>query len=160
MCTGTPRSEFTMHEHFISRPDETAVDINSVMCLFWDLEASSSALYQQMAARETCPVRADGWRRLQNCRLLLGESAANHSVYVSEKLLAECREAIRQGRLDFPVDDDPFYLMTRIMQLKFLQVVLITALRQQASVVAMVDVDKFGTSVAFVTRLVLSSRGH
>ena len=149
-----------MHEHFISRPDETVIDITSVMCLFWDLEASSSALYQQMAARETCPVRADGWRRLQNCRLLLGEGAANHSVYVSEKLLAACREAIRQDRLDFPVDDDPFYVMTRVMQLKFLQVMLITALRQQASLVAMVDVDKFGTSVAFVTRLVLSSRGH
>ncbi len=149
-----------MHEHFISRPVETVIDINSVMCLFWDLEANSNGLYQQMAARETCPVRADGWRRLQNWRLMLGERGANHNVYVSEKLLAASREAIRQGRLDFPVDDDPFYLMTRIMELKFLQVMLITALRQQTSLVAVVDVDKFGSSVAFVTRLVLSSRAR
>ncbi len=110
-----------------------------------------------MAVRETCSVRADAWRRLQNWRLLVGESAANRNVYMSEKLLVACRDAIRQGRLDFPVDDDPFYVMTRIMELKFLQVMLITAVRQQASLVAMVDVDRFGTSVAFVTRLVLSS---
>jgi len=149
-----------MHEHLISRQDETVIDVNSVMCLFWDLEANSSALYQQMAVRETCPVRAEGWRRLQNCRLLLGESPANHTVYMSQQLLEASRKAIRQAQPDSPVADDPFDMMTRIMQLKFLQVMLITSLRQQASVVAMVDVDKFGTSVAFVTRLVLSSRGR
>jgi len=150
-----------MHEHFLSRPDETVIDVHSVMCLFWDIEASSSALYQQIATRENCPVRADGWRRLQNWRLLLGEGPANHNVYVSEKLLRACREeAIRLGQLDPAVNDDPFHLMTRIMQLKFLQVMLITALRQQASLVAMVDVDKFGTSVALVTRLVLSSHAR
>jgi hypothetical protein len=160
MGTRMPEANFMMHEHFISRPDEIVVDINSVMCLFWHLEANSSALYQQMAMRETCRVRADGWRRLQEWRLLVGESQANHSVYVSEKLLAACRDAIRQGWVDFAVDDEPFYVMTRIMELKFLQVMLITALRQQTSLVAMVDVDKFGTSVAFVTRLVLSSRGR
>jgi len=149
-----------MHEQVIPRQDETSVDIHSVMCLFWDLEASSSALYQQMEARETCPVRVEGWRRLQNCRLLLGESRANHTVYVSQQLLAASREAIREGQLNTPVEEDIFGVMTRIMQLKFLQVMLITSLRRQASVVAMVDVDKFGTSVAFVTRLVLSASGR
>lgn len=150
-----------MHRHLLSRPDEALSDIRSVMCLFWDLEASSCTLYQQMAACETCPVRAEGWRRLQNCRLLLGQNpAANHNVYVSQKLLTACREAIREEWLDLSAENDHFSLMSRIMQLKFLQVTLIASLRQQTSLVSMVDVEKFGTSVAFATHLVLSSRGR
>jgi hypothetical protein len=49
--------------------------------------------------------------------------------------------------------------MSRIMQLKFLQVMLIAALQQQTSAAAMIDVKKFDTIVTQVTHLVLSSRG-
>lgn len=149
-----------MHQPLLSRPDEALSDVRSLMCLFWDLEASSCTLYQQMAACEACPVRADAWRKLQNCRLLVGQNPANHDVYVSQKLLADCKEAIRQDSLNLTVEKDRFSLMTRIMQLKFLQVTLVASLRQQTSLILMLDVGKFSTSVALVTHLVLSARGH
>ena len=113
-----------MHQPLLSRLDEVLSDVRSLMCLFWDLEASSCTLYQQMAACEACPVRSDAWR------------------------------------LDLTVEKDRFSLMTRIMQLKFLQVTLVASLRQQTSLVSMLDVGKFGTSVALVTHLVLSARGR
>jgi hypothetical protein len=50
--------------------------------------------------------------------------------------------------------------MATIMQLKFLQVMLITSLRQQVSVTSMIDIEKFSTSVTYVTDLVLTSRGY
>lgn len=140
------------------RRDETGTDLASAMCLFWDLEASSSALYEQIAAGETCLVRADCWRRLQNYRLLIGDSEDNHTVFIKTKLLGACREAVGQCATNAP--DDLFPVLTRVMELKTLQVMLLTALRQQASLVRMVDLDKFGTCVGFVTRLVLSARGR
>jgi hypothetical protein len=63
------------------------------------------------------------------------------------------------GELDSPGDPDPFRVMAVIMQLKFLQVMLIASLRQQTSVASMIDIEKFSTSVAYVTDLVLTSRG-
>ena len=58
------------------------------------------------------------------------------------------------------VNHDPFPVLTSVMELKTLQLMLLTTLRQQTSLVRMVDLDKFGTCVGFVTRLVLSSRGR
>jgi hypothetical protein len=150
-----------MHDLFaFRRPDKTATDLASAMCLFWDLEASSSALYERIAARETCPERADRWRRLQNYRLLLGDPEENHTVYIKARLLTVCREAVKRCEANAWIHDDPFPVLTRVMELKTLQVMLLTTLRQQTSLIRMVDLDKFGTCVAFVTRLVLSSRGR
>ncbi len=148
-----------MHHPLISRPDEILTDIASVMCLFWDLEASSSALYQQLASCETNLLRAEAWRKLQNRRLILDDSRTNHNVYLSQKLLTSCREIAQLVELDSLGRPDPFRVMAAIMQLKFLQVMLIASLRQQTSVVGMIDVETFSTSVTYVTNLVLTSRG-
>ena len=149
-----------MHQHLLSRPDEIVSDLRSVMCLFWDLEAASCSLYQRMAASESHPVRAELWRRLQNCHLLLGDSPPNHTVYMSQALLSSCKEAILQDQLDeSPVDSDAFSVMAQITQLKFLQVMLVVSLRPQVSLVSIIDTKMFGASVAQVTHLVLSSRG-
>ena len=144
-----------MHQQ-VSRPDDTVTDIDSAMCLFWDLEASSSALYQQMAACETNPLRAEAWRKLQNFHLLLGDGRTNHSVYLNQKLLSSCQEVIQFYSSD---DPDPFRTMAAVMQLKFLQVMLVASLRQQISVTAMIDIERFSRTVACVTDLVLTSRG-
>ena len=148
-----------MHQHKLSRSDDIVTDIRSAMYLFWDLEASSCALYQHMAVSESDPLRAEAWRRLEHCRLLMGDSPANHSVYLSNTLLASCREMIRQGWPESSGDFDPLGAMMRIMQLKFLQVTLVASLRQQTSLVTMIHVERFETSVGLVTHLVLSSRG-
>jgi len=148
-----------MHQPILSRPDE-AMDITSVMCLFWDLEASSSALYQRIAEREPNPIRAAAWRKLQERRLILGNARENHDVYLSQKLIWSCQEMIRLTQVDSLADADPLRVMATIMQLKFLQVMLITSLRQQISLTSMVDIEKFSSSVAYVTELVLKSRAH
>jgi hypothetical protein len=89
-----------MYQPILSRPDEASIEITSVMCLFWDLEASSSALYQQMAEHEPNPMRAAAWRKLQDRRLILGNGRENHNVYLSQKLLWSCQEMIRLTERD------------------------------------------------------------
>ena len=81
------------------------------MCLFWDLEASSSALYQQMAEHEPNPMRAAAWRKLQDRRLILGNGRENHNVYLSQKLLWSCQEMIRLTERDSLSDADPLRVM-------------------------------------------------
>ena len=149
-----------MHRRLLSPPEESLSDVASVMCLFWELEAVSCALYETMVGCETDPRRTAGWQRLLDVHLILGRnSSANHNVYVSRRLLEACTESIRQDELLPLMAADPFLFMGRIMQVKFLQVMLIASLRQQASIVSMIDINNFDTSVALVTHLVLSSRG-
>ena len=142
----------------LSRLDEDMTDVTSAMCVFWDLEAASSTLYRKMAECETHPVRAEAWRKLQNQRLILGHSRTNHDVYLSHKLLASCREMIQLVEQHPAGEPDPFHVMAALTQLKFLQVMLMASLRQQISVVGIIDVETFSASVAYVTKLVLTSR--
>jgi hypothetical protein len=148
-----------MHEPILSRPDEASIEISSAICLFWDLESTSSALYQQMAERETNPVRAAAWRKLQDHRLILGHGRENHDVHLNQKLLWSCRGMIQFTQFDSLNLAEPLRVMAMIMQLKFLQVMLITSLRQQASITSMIDIETFSANVARVTDLVLTSRG-
>jgi uncharacterized protein YhaN len=111
-----------------------------------------------MAECETNSVRAEAWRKLQNQRLILGHSRMNHKVYLSQKLLTSCREMTQLVEQHSAGEPDPFRVMAAITQLKFLQVTLIASVRQQVSVVKMIDVETFSGSVACVTKLVLSAR--
>ena len=149
-----------MHQHLMSPSEESLSHVATVMCLFWELEAGSCALYEKMVVWETDPRRTAGWQRLLDVHLILVRNRpANHNVYVSRRLLGACRESIRQDELLPRMDADPFVFMGRIMHVKFLQVMLIASLRQQASIASMIDINNFDKSVALVTRLVLASRG-